>query len=141
MWPALLALLCCLLVPPVIQARPPVPRLQSDTEIATAGYFRLSWETVAAGVELQESTGADFRDPHTAYLGPDRATVISGKPDGIWYYRIRARDEQQAGAWSTPVQVTVAHHGLHRALVFFGLGVLVFLATIALITRGTGPAR
>lgn len=122
-------------------ARTAPPRLDSDADIATAGYFRLSWETIAGRVELQEATDARFRDARTDYIGPDRAAVISGKPDGTWYYRVRAADGSRAGPWSEPVAVTVKHHTLHRALVFFGLGVAVFLTTLLMVVRGAGRAR
>lgn len=124
-----------------VQAQPDVPRLFSDTATATAGYFRVSWETAATRVELQEANDPAFRQAVTRYSGPDRATVISGKPDGIWYYRIRAADAPQAGAWSMAVRVAVVHHDLHRALLFFALGVTVFLATLLLIARGPGRAQ
>lgn len=136
---AWLALLLCILFAATAQALP--PELKSDTGTATAGFFRLSWETDAARVELQEAEDAGFQHPQTRYIGPDRATVISGKPDGDLYYRIRTRDEPAAGAWSETVHVTVAHHSLNRALMFFGLGVAVFLATLAVIVRGTGRVR
>ena len=136
-----IALLLCLLPAASIQALPSAPRLHSDADIATAGFFRLSWETDAARIELQEAADADFQQSRTQYTGPDRATVISGKPDGAWHYRIRTLDGLQAGPWSAPVEVKVAHHSLTRALVFFGLGVSVFLATLLMIVRGTGQAR
>jgi hypothetical protein len=113
------------------------PRLSVDNSVATAGFYSLSWETGIERVELQEASEPGFDNPLTAYTGPDRASVISGKPNGTWFYRIRALDDQRAGPWSEPLSVTVAHHSLARALLFLGLGLTVFIATVLMIVRGS----
>jgi hypothetical protein len=100
------------------------PRLSVDNTVVTAGFYRLSWE-------------AGFDNPATTYTGPDRATVISGKPNGSWFYRIRTLQDKNAGPWSEPLTVTVAHHSLTRALLFLALGVTVFIATVLMIVRGS----
>lgn len=133
--------LVCLFMIGSIQAQVSVPQLSSDSDVASAGFFRLSWETAAERVELQEDTSPDFRNPITAYLGSDRAAVISGKADGTWYYRIRAMDDAQGGAWSEPLAVVVEHHSLSRALMFLSLGVIVFVAIVLMIMRGPGKAE
>lgn len=113
------------------------PRLSVDNTVVTAGFYRLSWEAGIERVELQEATEPGFDNPATTYTGPDRATVISGKPNGTWFYRIRALHDKNAGPWSEPLTVTVAHHSLSRALLFLGLGVTVFIATVLMIVRGS----
>jgi hypothetical protein len=112
-----------------------VPQLTSDSDVASAGFFQLSWKTDAQRVELQEATNPGFRNAKTFYIGPDRASVISGKPNGSWYYRVRALDPEQGG-WSEPVTVLVDHHDLSRALMFLFVGVIVFVATVVMILRG-----
>lgn len=131
------AVLACLAATVSIYAQTEAPRLSVDNDIASAGFFRLSWETDAESVELQQATGSDFRKPITVYIGPDRAAVISGKPDGAWYYRVRAVNNSRAGPWSEPVTVAVAHHSLSRALMFLTLGVIVFIAIVLVIVRGS----
>lgn len=134
-----LLLLCgllCLGVAAAMEARAAAPRLAVDSGVATAGYYRLSWETDSVHAELQQAGGAGFGDAATLYRGPDRATVISGRPDGIWYYRVRAIEAGQPGPWSEPLSVTVRHHSLGRAIAFFALGLLVFLGILLLVTRG-----
>lgn len=123
-------LLWLLLILPV-----PAMALSSDTEEASSGYYTLSWEARAAGVELQEADNPDFSNARTLYRGHDTASLISGKTDGDWYYRLRAQDQAQ---WSEPVKVIVAHHDLNQAFGFLGLGLVVFLATLALIVHGAG---
>jgi hypothetical protein len=114
------------------------PVLESDSEIATAGFFRLQWESadLEGAYELQEASRADFADSRILYAGPDLATVLSGKPDGDYHYRVRRMHEEGRSAWSAPVQVQVRAHSLGRALTFFALGALVFVATAVLILRG-----
>ena len=132
-----LLLLAYLLPVGAAQAENPAPRLSSDSAIATAGFFRLSWETDAKQVELQEARDRAFQNPHTQYVGPDSAAVISGKPDGNWYYRIRSVATHDQGPWSDPITVTVSHHSLIQAALFFALGLVVFIATFAMIIQGT----
>lgn len=126
---------------------PASPVLSADTEVATAGYFGLSWglsrrpageaDGAPARFELQEAAGPAFGAPRTLYTGPDRATALSGRKDGTYYYRVRA----DGGPWSAPVAVEVAHHSLVRAGLFFALGAAVFAATAVLILRGAHEGR
>ena len=121
----------------------PSPSLSSDTEIASAGFYRLSWQKTgdAVQVELQEANDPSFAHAALHYQGPDDASVISGKPNGTWYYRAREINGQQAGPWSETVKVTVAHHPLSRAFMFFSLGVIVFVATLLMVISGTKRGR
>ena len=118
----------------------PLLVLSSDTDIASAGFYRLEWNWTTAAIrpggefELQESTLPDFSDATQLYRGPDLATVISGRRDGRRYYRVRS---QPHAAWSNTVQVTTAHHPLSRALAFFAAGALVFALTLAMILHGS----
>ena len=107
--------------------------LISDTEVASAGYFTLSWEADKQAIELQEADNAEFAHAKTLYRGQDSATLVSGKPDGQWFYRLRRLDSD---AWSQTIDVEVAHHPLSRALAFLGVGILVFAAVAAVIVVG-----
>jgi hypothetical protein len=104
--------------------------LESDQSESNEGYFQLRWEAEEP-IRLVEATDPGFRDAAVLYRGSDTASVISGKPDGIWYYRIEAAD---GGAILTdPITVTVRHHSLQRAFSFFALGAVVFVMTLGLI--------
>jgi hypothetical protein len=129
-------LLCALLLasPGVALA---APSLETDTPLATAGYYQLQWDGAdASDHELQESLHADFSDPVTLYRGADRATMLTGRPDGEYHYRLRALHQDGPGPWSQTLRVEVRHHPLSRALLFFAMGALVFLATLAAILAG-----
>ena len=114
--------------------------LTTDTELATAGYYQLSWQPGLDGAshkalrfELQQSPTADFQGVKIIYRGPDRASVVSGQPDGDYYYRIRAMSDQTITPWSHPIIVKVQHHPLGRALGFFATGAAVFFITLFFI--------
>lgn len=111
--------------------------LKSDSDIATAGFYRLSW-IADQPVELQESVQADFSDARVVYRGADTAMFVSGKSDGSYFYRARSADSTQS--WSEVVKVSVEHHSLPRAFTFLAIGIVVFLATIALIVNGSRNA-
>ena len=117
-------------------ACPAIPRSPPRASTASAGR-----RMALLQVELQEADNPDFADASIDYQGPDDASVVSGKPNGTWYYRARVIGDQQAGPWSTAVKVTVAHHPLSRAFMFFGLGVVVFVATLLLVVRGAERER
>jgi hypothetical protein len=110
--------------------------LEADSDVATAGFFQLTW-TSDGPVQLQESRQPDFSAARVIYAGADAARVISGKPDGDWYYRVRPAGTQVTAPWSEPIRITVAHHSLGRALTFFAVGAIVFAATLGLIIHGS----
>ncbi|MBA2411040.1 MAG: fibronectin type III domain-containing protein [Gammaproteobacteria bacterium] len=116
------------------------PTLSTDTQVATAGFFTLSWYGSSGDrFELQESASRGFRTAVTIYEGPDAARVMSGQEEGRYFYRVR--DASQAGAWSQPVAVDIDHHPLPRALGFFAAGLLVFAATASVILIGAARTR
>jgi hypothetical protein len=111
------------------------PLLKTDSELATAGYFQLSWSgDEGRGYVLQQSGSIDFSNALTIYQGPDTASLISGRANGTYYYRIRYDD--QADGWSDVTRVEVSHHQLSRAFMFFILGAIVFVATLAVVVTG-----
>ena len=127
--------------PSFLFAAPVLPELTTDTKLASAGYYQMSWQSGPAGsshkallFELQQSHDVNFKFTKIIYRGTDRASVISGQPDGVYFYRVRVISPQQVtGGWSQPVAVTVKHHSLKKALVFFISGAGVFLMTLFFI--------
>lgn len=112
------------------------PALESNTKQASAGFFKLYWQEGIGNVEIEEASDADFINADKIFPGSDNATVISGKPDGDWYYRARRVDNSNTGDWSDTIQVTVKHHSIERALGFFLAGFIMFIATCWLVIRG-----
>ncbi len=109
--------------------------LATDNELATAGYFQLSWSGEAEKFELQESHSNNFNSYKVIYRGKDLARVMSGKADDDYYYRLLATTENESTA-SEIIKVTVTHHPLHTAILFFIAGAIVFISTLILIIKG-----
>lgn len=140
--PAILVFFLILsLAPMCLSAEPVLPVLTTDTRLATAGYYQLSWQPGMRGAshknpqfELQQSNSANFHIAKLIYRGPDRASVISGLTDGDYYYRVRLiHADQSTSSWSRPVIVKVQHHPLKKALGYFITGALVFFITLMFI--------
>lgn len=111
-------------------------QLSTDTTLATAGYYRLSWAADTPLVAIEERNPASGA-ARVLYTGPDRATLISGQASGTQIYRAgEIGPDGEVSAWSEAVTVTVEHHPLNRALAFFAVGALVFSATTVLIVHG-----
>lgn len=113
------------------QAQEDDPHLTVSTTSSDTGTYTVSWEASGA-VLLQESTRADFADARLLYEGVDRATVVSGRLNGTYHYRL-LRD---GVPWGEAVTVDVAHHSLKQATAFLGAGAVVFIATVILIVQG-----
>jgi len=118
------------------------PKLATDTDVATAGYYRLDWSAEpATDFILEESQQSSFEPARVLYEGPDTARIISGRKDGDYYYRVRdVNNQDEQSAWSDVVHVKVQHHPLSRAFVFFAIGAIVFIATLSAIIIGNRNA-
>jgi hypothetical protein len=112
--------------------------LTADQDVSTAGYYQLNWQQKSPGnVELQEARSKDFIKAKTLYLGPDQASFISGRQDGEYFYRARPVESSNTSDWSNTVKVTVKHHSLNRAFLFFTAGAIVFLLILFVIHKGS----
>ena len=113
--------------------------LKTSNVIANAGYFQLTWQaTEKLGTyQLQQSSTQDFSQVKKIYQGQDQASVLSGYSNGEYFFRVGVVDADNPSAtmWSNTVQVHVVHHALSRAFAFFGLGFIVFAATLFAILR------
>lgn len=118
-------------------AGPPL-RIDPPPPDSNDGVIKLSWSLPAnARIELQQ-TNLATNTTRTLYTGPDTSTVITGLPDGQFQFRGRLINQNtSAEAWSEPVTVTVSHHPLSRAALFFLLGAVVFVMTVGLIISGS----
>lgn len=113
--------------------------LRASPERSLDGVYQLKWNDADA-VVLEESLDEDFSNPVTIYAGRDQAATLSGRANGTYYYRLRpsarAHDETSPFTHAAPVRVEVAHHPLPRAITFFGIGLVVFASTVALVVTG-----
>ena len=128
------------------QAAPKI-ELHSDTVLATAGYYQLTWSWAGAPADIhyslvEISSANKNSDGHEIYDGPDLASVISGKPNGTYGYRISAFDDQHnMVAQSQQLKVIVAHHSLTRAWLIFALGALVFVVILVVVQRESAKSQ
>jgi hypothetical protein len=76
---------------------------------------------------------SDLPGPRLIYRGTDTATVISGKPDGVYSYTVQTGDGK---FFSNSLDVSVHHHSLATALKFFSIGAIVFAFILIAIIRG-----
>ena len=141
----LLPALLLLGVLPALKAGAAETQLQTDQAISTAGYFHLTWKAKNPDVPglddeyvVEQSRTPTFEKTRILYRGSEKASLISGLSDGLYYYRVRQKHETN---WSKPIRVEVRHHSLATALQFFGLGLLVFMLTLLTILRGIKQTR
>ena len=64
--------------------------------------FTLSWEAGVAGTEfvLEESPRTDFAAAAEIWRGTDSSFVVAGRPEGIFYYRLRAERAGNISAYA-----------------------------------------
>lgn len=112
----------------------PAAGFEASPSTSSDGVYQLSWASDGT-VVVEESRDEAFRDARVLYRGTDLATTVTGRSDGVYFYRLR---RVEGGDASAPVlRVVVAHHPLSRALAFFGLGAVVFGSTVVLVVRGS----
>lgn len=101
--------------------------LQVGDNGSSAGYVTLVWpDAEGASFTLEEQSGEGWT---TLYEGSARATTLSGLSNGTYVFRLSS---DGAGAPSV-LTFEVAHHPLSRALMFFGLGAVLFLILLFIL--------
>lgn len=117
----------------------PTPLMPSDN-FSDSGYIKIQWDDdnniPNATFRLEQSEDPDFQDPKVVYTGPDRASFISGLPNGHYYFRIRTEAGDEISEWSSTISVRVKHHSLTMALSLASLGLVVFMLTVAVVISG-----
>lgn len=123
------------------------PELESDSAMATAGYFQLTWKQpgdVSNETEyiLEEASEPEFSGAKILYRGRDTARHVSGRSDGTYYFRVRnTLDTDSTESWSNVTKVEVSHHPLSKAFTFFALGAVVFVATLVVVITGNKSGK
>ena len=121
----------------------PVPKFEMDQQnITHSGHVKIVWKWMhdqEVSFILQQADTANFSNAEIIYKGPDRASFVSGLPNGNYYFRLRAINsaDEMASSWSKPVVVKVRHHSLFLALTLAGVGAFVFVITTAVVIKGS----
>ena len=97
----------------------------------TAGYATLAWSSASGKTfELKQKENDQWK---IIYQGQDRATTLSGLADGTYHYALMTDGQSKA---DDEVNITIKHHSLTRAWIFFGVGAVMFLILITILTIG-----
>jgi len=123
------ALLLTALVPAASFAAPAFTTrgpLSTDT-----GYVSLEWEG-GGTLTLEQSGSPAMEDARVVYSGANHALFLSGLADGTYYFTL----QDENGARSAPLELSVTHQSLAQALWLSAIGALVFLSVLAVIVRG-----
>lgn len=126
-----------LAAPPVFDGDPTSP-VESPEGKAVLSW---SWPEAAAGAaatfEVQQSTDPAFAPARVIYEGPDQATVVTGLPEGAYYYRVRVvAGSVPSTDWSAVATVNVVYPGRRTVGWLMALGSVVFLATVTAVGAG-----
>jgi parallel beta-helix repeat protein len=86
-----------------------VPVLDEPGEIDSDGNYELTWyyNPLANAYILQEDTSAAFTNPTEVLNGPFSSAVITDKPEGTYFYRLKGLNDKQITDWSEIVNITV----------------------------------
>jgi hypothetical protein len=130
--------LICVLLSPFVTTAEEVPVLSISPMQSSDGKATINWsQPDGALIDIQKSRDKAFVVKTNLYRGQDNATVVTGLGNGEYHFRGRfVYPDKQSSPWSNPVKLSVEHHSLTRALSFFALGALVFIATLLLIFVG-----
>jgi hypothetical protein len=102
---------------------------QSDT-----GAYRLDWSGPDGSIfRLVESENGG--EEQALYEGHDAASTVSGRPQGIYAYRLGVVGSAGVN-WSEPCEVSVDPPSLGLSLLVFTLGFMICVATAVTIIRG-----
>ena len=99
------------------------------------GAYRIEWqgpEAIVYRLIETDPSGAD----HTLYEGSELASTVSGRMEGPHTYRVGVLQAGGTRQWSDPCIVDVQPPSMGLALLLFAVGLLVCLATVAVIVRG-----
>ncbi len=111
-----------------------IDRAGLGDSISENGTVTLSWEKPEAlEIELQQSDSADFAESMTRYKGTDPASVITGLPEGIHYFRIA---DASTSEWSAPLAMKVEFFSRWKLWLILIIGAGVVLATMGAILAG-----
>jgi hypothetical protein len=73
------------------------------------GTYTVSWssESTATSYTLEEDDNSGFSSPSVVYTGSGTSKLISGKGNGIYYYRVKASNSGGDSPWSNIIDIIV----------------------------------
>jgi len=81
---------------------PPSPALLTVPALSSSGAYRVSWSASigAKTYEFQESANAAFLVPSCLLVSAETTYDVSGRTNGTYFYRVRARNGAGASDWT-----------------------------------------
>jgi parallel beta-helix repeat protein len=88
---------------------PPTPKLKDPGDMSSDGNYTVNWSNIVRkiGFVLEEDTNADFSSPTELYDGLNLNYTFTYKPNGTYYYRVKAYNEKYDGDYSNEESITV----------------------------------
>ncbi|MEM1059778.1 MAG: hypothetical protein AAGK14_11065 [Verrucomicrobiota bacterium] len=118
---------------------------EGDSPIETdQGFAQLNWameeeprSETSPEFELQQSRSESFAEARTIYRGPDRASFVSGLPEGGTWFRVRMLSaDETIPTWSAPMEVVVAYPEADFVVTWLVIGSIVFVIAVAAVVAG-----
>lgn len=102
--------------------------------ISREGFVSIEWSEHPGAFGYRLIDGDDTE----LYRGPFAKAFVSGLPDGEYVFFAAAIDESGSilARTAEPYRLTVQHWSLRQAWILFSLGLIVFLALVAVLWRG-----
>ncbi|MCA9266112.1 MAG: hypothetical protein KDA60_19770 [Planctomycetales bacterium] len=118
---------------------PTIAFVTTDFGTLREGYASLEWTDLESDATYEVTD----QDGQIYYRGSFPQAFISGLSDGKYEFHVRAIDESAATIASTsaPARFTVEHWPLTYTFALFMLGLIVFLAILAILIWGTLQSR
>lgn len=88
----------------------------------------------SAAFILEQADHPDFQNSVTRYGGPDRKSILTGLPEGTFYFRVRPKDSPDA--WSETRQVEVKFIDRQSLFLLVSAGFLTVSAIFLAIFLG-----
>gem|GEM_PF-3301889 len=96
--------------------------------------YELRLSSLADDLEDDPDTPLDLQ---TLFVGDDRASFVSGLPNGPIQIRVRAvAADGRTGSWSEPLRVEVQYPSRRTVVILMLLGTLLLVATVSVIVVG-----
>jgi len=110
----------------------------ADTEAGASrsGDFPIQWSGPEGAIyRLIEHAGPPVTQT-TLYEGSQKASTVTGRPRGDYRYQVGIVRDGDVVQWSSTCEVQVRPYPLAMAFTFFGLGLVVTLATVLVVLLG-----
>jgi hypothetical protein len=89
---------------------PTAPIFEGGGDADTDGNYKISWDSSERAIFyiLQESGNSSFMNSITVYRGSVKNAYIYGRPNGVYYYRVKGGNEAGESEWSATRKIRVS---------------------------------